>query len=244
MQQQALIIGATGGIGSAVARRLAANGWELMLAAQDETRLAALAEELGARHATVDARDFDAVDALVGQALDELGGLCGLVCAVGSILLKPAHLTSADELHETLSINVDPAFALVRAMGKRLRKHPSSVVLFSSAAARAGMPNHEAIGAAKGAVEGLVRAAAASYAGRGHRINAIAPGLVDTPLAEPITSREASLKASEAMHPLGRIGQADEVGSLACWLLSPEAAWTTGQVFSVDGGLSTVRGRG
>ena len=105
-----------------------------------------------------------------------------------------------------------------------------------------GLPNHDAIAAAKGGVSALARSSAATYASRGLRVNAIAPGLVDTPLAARLTANPKSLEASRAMHPLGRIGTVDDIAAAACWLLDPATSWVTGQVLSVDGGLSTVRG--
>ena len=99
------------------------------------------------------------------------------------------------------------------------------------------------IAAAKAGVIGLARSAAATYAGKGIRVNAVAPGLVDTPMSAGITGNEMMLKASTAMHPLGRIGKPEEVASVITWLLSDTASWVTGQVIGVDGGLSTVRGK-
>ena len=119
-----------------------------------------------------------------------------------------------------------------------------SVVLLSTAAARHGLANHEAIAAAKAGLVGLALSAAATYGPRGLRVNCVAPGLVRTPLTERITSNEASLKASVAMHSLGRIGEPEEVASAIAWLLDPEQSWVTGQVLGVDGGLGSVRARG
>jgi NAD(P)-dependent dehydrogenase (short-subunit alcohol dehydrogenase family) len=116
-----------------------------------------------------------------------------------------------------------------------------SIALVSTAAARTGLANHEAIAAAKGGVIGLTLSAAATYASRNIRVNCVAPGLTATPLAARITSNEAALKASQAMHALGRIGQPEEVASALAWLLDPENSWVTGQILGVDGGLGSIR---
>ena len=114
----------------------------------------------------------------------------------------------------------------------------------SSAAARVGLANHDAIAAAKAGVLGLTLSSAATYGPRGVRINAVAPGLVRTPLSARIVGNEASRKASEAMHVLGRLGEPDDVAAMIEWLVGPDSGWVTGQVFGVDGGLGTVRARG
>ena len=115
-----------------------------------------------------------------------------------------------------------------------------SIVLISSAGARVGLVNHEAIAAAKAGILGLALSAAASYASRGIRVNCVAPGLVRTPL----TANGAALKGSIAMHPLGRIGEPSDVASAIEWFLDPAQSWVTGQVLGIDGGLATLRTRG
>ena len=240
-----VILGATGGIGSAIARSLAADGARLVLAGRSAEKLETLASKLAVppattEVATVDAADFAAVEALLARAAQTHGRVAGLVNAVGSILLKPAHMTSEADLAETMRQNVQTAFAAVRAAGK-VMTDGGSVLLFASSASEVGLPNHEAIAAAKGAVGSLVRSAAATYAGRKLRVNALAPGLVDTPLASRITGNPKSLEVSVAMHPAGRIGQPEDVVPAARWLLDPTSDWVTGQVIAVDGGMSRLR---
>ena len=234
-----LILGGSGSIGSALARRLIEDGQRVVLAARGEQRLSSVASELGCPWHACDASDAGAVDSLVKSLAGE--GLSGVVCCVGSILLKPAHTTSADEFAETLRLNLTTAFNAVRSGAAAMTRTGGSIVLLSSAAARTGLANHEAIAAAKAGVEGLTRSAAATYAGRGLRFNAVAPGLVDTPLAERITRSEKALEHSRRMHPLGRIGRPDDVASAIAWLLSEESDWTTGQVIGIDGGLGRTR---
>lgn len=235
-----VILGAAGGIGSAIARSLAADNARLVLAGRRPEPVQALAAELGAEAHTVEASDFAAVETLVQQAAATYVRVAGIVNAVGSILLKPAHLTSEADLAETLRLNVQTAFAAVRAAG-RVMTDGGSVLLFASSASEVGLPNHEAIAAAKGAVGGLVRSAAATYANRKLRVNALAPGLTDTPMASRITGNPKSLEVSIAMHPIGRIGHADDVAPAARWLLDPASDWVTGQVITLDGGMSRIR---
>ncbi|MFG0276221.1 MAG: SDR family NAD(P)-dependent oxidoreductase [Phycisphaerales bacterium] len=238
-----LIIGAAGGIGSALVRRLATRGARMLLAGRREEPIRELADEIGAEAMVADATDYDAVEALCTRAVEMTDRLDGVANLAGSIVLKPAHLTTRDEVDEAIAQNLHTAFATVRAGAQAMKRAGGSIVLMSSCAGQVGLPNHDLIGAAKAAVSGLTRSAAATYAPSGVRVNAVAPGLVDTPMAERLTSNDAALKASKSMHPLGRIGAPDEVAPVIDWLLGPESEWVTGQVVGVDGGISTVKAR-
>jgi NAD(P)-dependent dehydrogenase (short-subunit alcohol dehydrogenase family) len=214
-----------------------------VIAGRDEGRLSGLAEETGATPQLFDAADLAAVERCVNVGVERHGGVDGVANCVGSLLLKPAHLTSMDEWNAVIATNLTSTFATVRAAARAMLGHGGSIVLVSSAAARAGLANHEAIAAAKAGVTGLMLAAAASYASHGIRVNCVAPGLVRTPLTSRLTASTAALKASSAMHPLGRVGEPEDVASALAWLLDPAQSWVTGQILGVDGGLATVRTR-
>jgi NAD(P)-dependent dehydrogenase (short-subunit alcohol dehydrogenase family) len=239
-----IILGATGGIGSALSHRLAHGGSRLVIGARHASKLHSLADAIGAHPHVLDATDTDAVQTCVHQAVAQFGRLDGIANCVGTLLLKPAHLTSDAEWAEAIAVNLGSAFATVKAGARAMMKQGGSIVLVSSVAARFGLANHEAIAAAKAGVIGLVLSAAASYAPRSIRVNAVAPGMVRTPLTERLTSSEPALQASTAMHALGRIGEPSDIASAMAWLLDPEQTWVTGQVLSVDGGMSSVKPRG
>lgn len=237
----ALVFGAYGGIGSALARLLGET-YTLVLSGRDEEKLKSIADETGAEFHVADAADFTAVEEIVKSVQNEHGRLDAVVNAVGSVDLKPAHLTREPVYEDIIRTNLTTAFAVTRAAAGTLsRKGGGAIVLFSTAAAQHGIPNHEAIAAAKAGIDGLVRSAAATYGKMGVRINSIAPGLVETPMTARITGNEKALEASRSMHVLGRIGTPEEIARAAAFLLSDDASWITGQTLGVDGGLGSVR---
>lgn len=241
IQKNFLIGGITGGIGAALARNLTADGHYVTGFARDADRAAAFQGDTGISVGTCEATDPAALDAWLQHQSSERGAIHGYVHAIGSIYLKPAHLTPVEDWERTLLLNLSSAFYALRSVTKFMQKQGhGSCLFFSTAAAQTGIANHEAIAAAKGGIEAMVRSAAATYANRGLRFNAIAPSLTDTPMAQAIVGNPQALEISKKMHPLGAIADPGDVASLAAWLLSDAAQFVTGQTFVVDGGLSTV----
>ena len=243
MPRTAVIFGASGAQGSAVCKLLDAKGWHLIMAARNADRLEDAASELeNAQTVQADATKPDEV-ARVFETAREVGEVSAVANFAGSVYLKPAHLTSDHDWAETIALNLDSAFFVLREAVKEMKRARTqgSIVLMSSAASQIGLSNHEAIAAAKGGVAALARSAAATYASAGIRVNAVAPGLVESGMTERLVKNEGSRKTSERMHPLGRIGQADDIASIVVYLLEAESGWITGQTFTVDGGRSSIK---
>ena len=222
-----LIIAASSGIGQATTKLLTEAGHTVFTTARGESKITP--------DAILDATDFAAVERVFAEA----GAIDGVVNCSGSLLLKSAALTSREQYQAVIDASLTTAFATVSAAGKHMTQG-GSVVLILSAAAMAGLANHEAIAAAKAGILGLTLSAAATYAPSNLRFNAVAPGLTETALTAALTGNDSARKFSEAMHALGRLGQPEDIARAIVFLLDPANSWITGQVLGVDGGLSRV----
>lgn len=243
--RRVIIYGGTGGIGLATARALRSRGFALHLAARDTDRLTRAADELG--ETTFSAGDIADPDFFPAVTEAAGPGPAGLVYAVGTINLRPlSRLTRADA-ESDFRINALGAFSAVQAAAGALKagagEAGAGIVLFSTVAAAQGFAAHASVAMAKGAVEGLALALAAELAPQ-IRVNVVAPSLTRTPLAAAITGNETLAQGIAAMHALQRLGRPEDVGALAAFLVSDEAAWITGQVIGVDGGRSALRTKG
>ncbi len=226
-----LIFGATGSIGSQLARALVARGRQVHLIGRQANAVADLAQELSASFS----------DAVAEGTSD--GQIAGLVWAVGSILLKPLSRLTETEFQNTFQLNVTSAALAIQAAQPALKAGHGAVLMFSSVAAHTGFTSHAAIAAAKAGVEGLGRALAAEFA-PDIRVNVIAPSLSESKMASPLISNPAMAKGLAQMHPLGRLGTAADFSSLACLLLdNQQSGWITGAVFPVDGGRGNLTGQ-
>ena len=242
MKRSFLIVGGSSDIGLLLGKNILENGDNLTLLVRDPARVSELAN-LGATIVVGDGLDEEIVSYSVDTAKElGLGKIDGVVHLIGSLALRPPHAMSVDSFEEVIRTNLTSSFlTLSKAAKVMLRNQNGRIVFTSSVAGSLGLVNHEAIAAAKGGVEAMVRSAAATYAKRGVRINAVAPGLTNTRMAEPVIKSDTSREIAVGMIPLNRINEPEEVASTIYWLLTDAPDNITGQVFHLDGGMSQVR---
>ena len=232
-ERNMLVIGGSSGIGLEVVKALAGQGEKVYVGSRSSD---APKEFSGITHLHLDVCRDDLDPASLPETQQ------GLVYCPGSIRLKPIQRLTEEDFMEDFQVNLLGAVRVIQGCLTRLKKSSAgaSIVLFSTVAVTAGMPFHASVASAKGAVEGLTRSLAAELAPR-VRVNALAPSLTDTPMAADLLSTEEKRKASAERHPLKRIGSATEIAAMVLFLLSDAAAWITGQVIHVDGGMAALR---
>lgn len=235
----AFVSGAASGIGAATAGRLAELGAKLVLADRDRVRLTAFADTLESENVMaleVDVTTISSVEAAIAQGVEHFGGLDLAVNSAGIDLPRCETASySPEQWDRIIAVNLTGVFNAVRhQVPAMLVRGGGSIVNVSSIMGFRGFAGQPAYTAAKHGVIGLTKAAALDHAARGIRINAVAPGFIDTPLLGHLSDEKR--QAAAALHPMQRVGQADEITNVILFLLSDAASFVTGTCFDADGG--------
>lgn len=225
-----LIVGGSSGIGLALAEQLAPHN-KVFIASRSGDAV----QHLDIQHISYDATQDD-LD--TSQLQEELHGF---IYCPGSINLRPFKGLKLEAFQSDFEVNVLGAVRSLKSVLSHLSASGNAaVVLYSTVAVQTGMPFHSSVAASKGAIEGLTRSLAAEFAPK-IRVNAIAPSLVDTPLASKFLNNEAKMDKANERHPLGRVGSAKEIAQATTFLLGEESSWMTGRVLQLDGGIGNLK---
>lgn len=232
MSKKYLIVGGSSGIGLVLTNRLTSEGNKVIVLSRNQNQLET--------NDKIKYYRFDILDHQQNLPSFE-HEFDGLAYCPGSINLKPFKNLKEQDYINDFNLNALGAVKVINQYLPNLKKvEKSSMVLFSTVAVQTGMPYHTSIAMAKGAVEGLTRSLAAEFAPK-IRVNAIAPSLTDTTLASKLLSSDEKKEASAKRHPLNAVGKAEDIANAAYYLLSDKSNWVTGQIFHIDGGMSSIR---
>ena len=227
-----LVVGGSSGIGYEVVKQLASAGNKVYVISREPEKIE---DSENIKKISYDVTNSDEKFPSIEDSFK------GLVYCPGTINLKPVKSLKEKDFADDFNVN---ALGAVRTIQNYLpnlsREENSSIVMFSTVAVQTGMAYHASVAMAKGAVEGLTRSLAAELAPK-IRVNAIAPSITDTPLAERLLSTDEKRNASAKRHPLNKIGNAEEIANAVQFLLSDDSSWITGQILKIDGGLSAIK---
>ena len=224
-----LLIGGSYGIGYELAKELQ-NENNVFVASRTNENLSNLKVTHIPFDATTDVLDSSKLPAVID----------GLVYCPGSINLRPFRGLKLETFENDMQLNFFSMIKVIQSVLPQLTaSEQASIVLFSTVAVKMGMPFHTSVAASKGAIEGFAKALAAEYAPK-IRVNVIAPSLTDTPLADKFLSNDEKREKSAQRHPLKRFGTTDDISQMANFLLTEKSSWITGQIFHVDGGMSSL----
>ncbi len=232
-----VILGATGSIGSSLAKQLVESGEQVHLVGRDQSSLSELAKSLNSSFTVCDVLEENFSEKIANDLNDV--PINGLAFCVGSIDLKPLKLTKKSDFMQSFNLNLISATEIIKSLADNLKKNKGSIVLFSTVAVKKGFPNHAIVSSAKGAIEGLTLALAAEFAPN-IRVNCIAPSLTNSKISNFLLKNEKIAEGIAKMHPMKRIGEGVDSASVAKFLLKNESSWITGQILGVDGGRSSV----
>ncbi len=242
MSQILMVTGAAGGLGRALIEIAGRSDVRVVAVGRSEERLREAVPNV-ALHIAADVSTYEGAQSAVSECVSKVGAPTMLAHCVGNIVLAPAARTTEAQYRDVMRANLDSAFFMLSATvaAARTAAQPASLCFVSTIAAQIGIANHEAVAAAKGGLEAMVRSAAATYAAQSIRVNAVAPGLMETPAAAKFLSTPTLREASAKQYPLGTIGSPEEVAELMLWLLSDAARRVTGQTWTIDGGFTAIR---
>ena len=235
MSEKYLIFGATGSVGSSLAKQLKNSGNDIHLVARNESEVKAIAEQLGCSYTVADVLE----DGFIEKVKSDINEIKGIAYCVGSIDLKPLRMVTEADMNKCMKLNLYSAIEAIKGYQEILKKNKGSVVLFSTVAAQRGFTNHTIIASAKAAVEGLTVTLAAEFAPN-IRVNCVAPSLSKSKIAEPMLKNPAIAEGIAKAHPLKRLGEGKDSAALAKFLITEESSWVTGQIIAVDGGRSKL----
>ena len=239
----ALITGAGSGIGRACALAFSREGAKVALAGRNQRALDAVAGETGGLVVAGDVGDKSHVARMVARTVEHFGGFSVLLNNAGYLAAGTAETHTEEEWETTFRTNVYAVWQLSRAALPHMRQAGGgSIINISSVLGLLGAKNRAAYAASKGAVTMLTKSMALDHAGENIRVNCICPAIVDTNLVAPFVTQArdpaAALRERIALHPMGRLGQPEDIAPFAVYLASDESSWVTGGAFPVDGGFT------